>query len=258
MEDVTALILTYNQEGSIGPAIESVLSQSMVGRMRIIVSDDASSDSTLENAKSAVDRYSDVNIDVRQNLKNLGTMQHYRSVTGTVTTPFLAILEGDDLWISPTKVERQVALLKSMDDACVCFTACELVKNGNTVLHPAFAAAERFRNLEVADLLNENSPGTFSNCVYRTDKFKRALNLSKDVRGFDWIVNLLLASEGPVLFDPFPSTRYHSHPDGQWSRLSRDEQTSMLADTLNAFDALTGSRFGPFVKEAKKRFCVGV
>ncbi len=254
MAEVTAIILTYNQERTIEAAMLSAIAQSDHLDVEIVVSDDASPDSTFETARAIAARSPSISIEVRRNLTNLGTMRHYRHVISSITAPFVALLEGDDVWTSQTKLIRQINSLKRARHAAFSFTACEVAKNRSSRLHPALAHTGRYWNLGVIDLLRENSPATFSNCVYRTDQLRSVLDRVQHVRGFDWIVNLILASEGPVLFDPTPSTRYMLHVEGQWSRLSSHERRLMIADTLNGFDSITDFAYRPFVLEVKKRF----
>jgi len=256
MAEITALILTYNQERTIEAAMRSAIAQSDHLDVEIVVSDDASPDSTFETAQALAARSPAARIEVRRNPANLGTMRHYRHVISTITTPFLAILEGDDVWTSPTKLLRQIDCLKRMRQAAFCFTACEVAEDQVSRLHPDLAHTGRYWNLGVVDLLQENSPATFSNCVYRTGQFRSVLDRVRHVHGFDWIVNLILASEGPVLFDPTPSTRYVQHAGGQWSRLSAQQRKAMIADSLTAFDDITDFAYQPFVVEAKRKFGV--
>lgn len=254
--DVTVLIVTYRQGSTIRRAIESAVAQTARTRMKIIVSDDTSPDETYVRAVAATARHPDV--EVRRNNHNMGTMQHYRHLAEMITTPYVAILEGDDVWSSNTKIERQVTLLEGYPEAAMCFTACELVEDDKPArLHPTFASFNRLRSLDVIDLLHENSPATFSNCLYRSELFKKAMASTKDVRGFDWIVNLLVAVERPVIFDPVPSTKYYLHSQGQWSQLSRLEKAQMIDGTLSAFNALTGLKYAPYIQEAKKPFAHG-
>ncbi|MGO4683902.1 glycosyltransferase family 2 protein [Hyphomicrobium sp. 2TAF46] len=257
MAEITALILTYNQERTIEAAMRSAIAQSEHQDIEILVSDDASPDSTFETAKAVAARSPSIPIEVRRNPANLGTMRHYRHVISTITTPYLAILEGDDVWTSPTKLVRQIDCLKRMSHAAFCFTACEVTEDQLSRLHPALAHTRRYWNLGVVDLLFENSPSTFSNCMYRTGQLQSVLDRVQHVRGFDWIVNLILASKGPVIFDPTPSTRYVLHAEGQWSRLSAHQRKSMIGDTLSAFDEITDFAYQPFVIEAQRKFGMG-
>ena len=106
---ITVLIPTYNHEKYIEAAIESVVNQTIFDVCRVIVSDDCSLDNTFQRATRASANFG--NITVRRNIRNLGIMPHYATLVASVSTPFVAILEGDDVWLSTRKLELQHEIL---------------------------------------------------------------------------------------------------------------------------------------------------
>lgn len=117
---VTVCIPTYNQERWIGDAIQGALDQQTSFRVRILVSDDASTDATLAVCKRYAERYPD-RVHVVSNERNIGMLANYEKLYRSVDTRYIAFCDGDDYWIDPLKLQRQVDYLESHIDCGMCF-----------------------------------------------------------------------------------------------------------------------------------------
>jgi glycosyltransferase involved in cell wall biosynthesis len=111
---VCAVIPAYNAEAYIGPAIDSVLSQS-VPVEEIIVVDDGSKDGTC----AVVESYGSRVRLLRQ--KNQGPSAARNLAVGESNSEFVAFLDADDLW-HPQKIERQLEKLANSPGAVLCYT----------------------------------------------------------------------------------------------------------------------------------------
>jgi glycosyltransferase involved in cell wall biosynthesis len=247
--EITVLVPAYNHEAHIALAIESVLRQTDLRRCHVVVSDDCSSDETYGIACEFA-RYNS-NVTARRNSRNLGVMGHYRALVGDVRTPYVAILEGDDMWISARKLESQRLFLEKHGDAGMCFSACvvDFEAKGTQIEHPAWNSG-RNRILELIDLLHDNPIATFSNCFYRTERLRNALTFSEMANGYDWLCTLQIASVSDIGFLSDVSTLYRVHPGGAWSRLSRSAQRQAIRRSLKAFLRLSPDIVKPFVYDA--------
>ncbi|MFN3921897.1 MAG: glycosyltransferase family 2 protein, partial [Caldimicrobium sp.] len=101
---------TYNHERYIEECIESVLCQSYENWEMIIV-DDASTDKTPEIVQKYVNKDSRIKL-IRHN-ENYGSLyldKTYNEALSLAKGEWIAILEGDDVWL-PYKLEKQVEIL---------------------------------------------------------------------------------------------------------------------------------------------------
>lgn len=121
---VTVCIPTYNQQQWIGDAIQGALDQQTSFRVEILVSDDASSDDTLAVCRSFAERYPD-RVRVLANESNLGMLANYEKLYRSVESRYIAFCDGDDYWIDPLKLQRQVDYLESHIDCGMCFAKCK-------------------------------------------------------------------------------------------------------------------------------------
>jgi len=109
---VTLVVFAYNQESYIEAAVNSVLSQDY-SNLKIVISDDCSSDRTFERAKQMIDTYSGSHIiELRRNDKNLGLINHVNTVISEVDTELVVLAAGDDISL-PHRVSKLVNVYKS-------------------------------------------------------------------------------------------------------------------------------------------------
>jgi glycosyltransferase involved in cell wall biosynthesis len=118
----SVVIPAFNAAATIGPAIESILAQTLAAA-EIIVVDDGSSD---ETAAVAAATGGPVTI-IRQDNRGPGaaTTAGFRRVT----TPVVATLDADDLWL-PRKAERQAACLAADPAVSGVFALARLFQDG--------------------------------------------------------------------------------------------------------------------------------
>ncbi len=106
MELVSAVIITHNRKDLVMRAIESVLTQTYTN-IECIVVDDASTDGTVELLSSS----EDINYIYIPKSESRGG-NHARNVGIAASHGvYVAFLDDDDYWL-PTKIEKQLALIK--------------------------------------------------------------------------------------------------------------------------------------------------
>lgn len=120
---VSVCIVTYNQEAYIGEALDSVLKQDVSFPYEIIVGDDGSDDDTPRLLRAYQQEHPErirLNLHERNNggipaRDNMVT--NLRSARGT----YVALLDGDDYWISDDKLRRQAAFLEAHPEVSFSF-----------------------------------------------------------------------------------------------------------------------------------------
>ena len=120
----SVVIPAFNAAATIGQAIGSVLAQS-VPPAAIIVVDDGSTDATGALAQAMGDAV----LVVRRGNGGPGaaTTEGFRRVS----TPFVATLDADDLWL-PGKIARQARCLESESALAGAFSLARLFRDGDT------------------------------------------------------------------------------------------------------------------------------
>lgn len=117
-------VLTYNHEAYIRQCLDSILAQVVVFPYEIVIVDDCSTDSTREILLDYAQSHS--NIRLYLNSENQGISKNNNMILSKCKGTYVAMLEGDDYWIDPNKLQRQVDFLNANED--VGFVGGECLK----------------------------------------------------------------------------------------------------------------------------------
>jgi len=109
---ISVLIFAYNHEDYIEQTIKSVIDQKCSFSYEILISDDFSTDKTLNIIKKYQIKRPDL-VKIIANKQNLGLNTTFINAVKKAKGNFLAILGGDDYWIINNKLEMEVQLLLS-------------------------------------------------------------------------------------------------------------------------------------------------
>jgi glycosyltransferase involved in cell wall biosynthesis len=119
MATISVMILTYNHAPFLAQAIDSVLAQNTSHNLEIIIIEDCSTDGTQDIVRHYAQKYPD-KIQAYLHPKNIGRKRGIQPVVYEGFTKlngdYIAILEGDDYWTSPSKLEKQVLFLETHPD----------------------------------------------------------------------------------------------------------------------------------------------
>ncbi|MGO4536378.1 glycosyltransferase family 2 protein [Leifsonia sp. 2MCAF36] len=122
---VSVVLCTHNGESVVGEQIRSILGQT-TPVSQIVLSDDASSDGTVDRARREVSAAgSGVELTVIQNPVALGVTGNFAAALGRATEAAIALCDQDDVW-HPDKVDRVTTALEQTD-ALLVWTDARLV-----------------------------------------------------------------------------------------------------------------------------------
>jgi len=119
---VSVRMITYNHEPYIRQAIEGVMMQKTDFEFELIIGEDCSQDKTREICFEYQKKYPD-KIRVlwwHENVSKLGG--NGRRVSARCRGEFIAFCEGDDYWIDPLKLQKQVDVMRNNHNVGLCFT----------------------------------------------------------------------------------------------------------------------------------------
>jgi len=137
---VTIQCFTYNQEAYIRDCLEGFVMQKTNFRFEAIVHDDASTDGTAEVIREYEERYPDIIKPIyeteNQYSKHDGSLQ--RIMDEYTHGKYIAYCEGDDYWIDPLKLQKQVDFLENNPDYAMSYTRSKHLeqKTGKLSLGP--------------------------------------------------------------------------------------------------------------------------
>ena len=105
--------ITYNHEPFIREALEGILAQQTTFRVQLVIHDDASTDRTADIVREYHTRYPQLITAVLQeeNQYSQGNRAS-RIMKAYIRGKYLAPCEGDDYWIDPLKLQKQINFLE--------------------------------------------------------------------------------------------------------------------------------------------------
>lgn len=120
---VTIRCITYNHEPYIRQCLEGFVMQKTTFPFEAIVHDDASTDGTAAIIREYAEKYPNIIKPIyeteNQYSKHDGSLS--RIMNAHIRGKYVAICEGDDYWIDPLKLQKQVDFLESHPDYSICF-----------------------------------------------------------------------------------------------------------------------------------------
>jgi glycosyltransferase involved in cell wall biosynthesis len=211
-------MITYNHEQYIGRAINSVLRQNVGFEYEIVIGEDCSTDNTREVLTAYKNSHPNL-IKLKMQNINIGMNNNLINTFEACTGEYIAILEGDDFWISPDKLSKQVNLLDNYPPYAMCFhDVVQLEQSTGRLL--SWALRTRQTSYRLEDLLQGNFIPTGA-VVFRRNLIDKFPDFSSSLGMLDWLINILVASHGDIGFLDEVMGVYNIHSGGVWSSKSR-------------------------------------
>lgn len=241
---VSVLLITYNHEKYIIDAIRSVLMQKFNGEIEVVIVDDASIDKTIELLSNEL--HTIPNVHIYKNESNLGITKNYQKAFSLCKGEYIAVLEGDDYWIDPYKLQKQIDFLEENPFCAMCFHPF-IVQNGDL---PEFENGFKNLNSTHSDLfsikdilLNEGLIANFSVCAYRKSALEKLPQELFEVTSYDWMVNISIAQFGFLARINMPMSVYRWAPSGTWASKSLKDRLTNTIELLPVYDRILNYRF---------------
>jgi glycosyltransferase involved in cell wall biosynthesis len=250
---LSILVITYNHKEYVRQALDSILMQKVDFDFEVILADDISTDGTQEILLEYVAQYPTI-FKKEFSTKNLGITNNYRRAFSLCTGEYVAILEGDDYWVSPHKLAKQVEFLEQHRDCVVCFNRYWVNEKDKFRAQPSWHIAENsYRLLTIEQLIDENFIGNFSTSMYRAKDLKQIDEKLFELQGYDWLLNLYLCQYGVIGYLPQIMSVYRVHANGSWSRLSASEKLQSILKATQSYDAYFDYKYTEFFSAVASR-----
>ncbi len=207
---VSVCIITYNHEKWISAAIDSVLMQETDFLCELIIADDCSTDKTREIILSYAEKFP---VKLIFQKKNKGAAENWIELMEAPIGKYVAYFEGDDSWVDPLKLKKQVKVLNENTDVVLCYSNAKIndTKNPASSIYftPANKPAERI-----------NKYAVIKHCVVPTCTivFRNNLITFPDwfvqARAGDYFLLYLLSKHGDMFYYDEALALYNHHYNG--------------------------------------------
>jgi glycosyltransferase involved in cell wall biosynthesis len=249
---VTVLIVTYNHADYIAAAIESALCQKTSFAVEIIVSEDASTDGTGEIVrKLAKNRAGRMQLMLSE--RNLHSNEVVARGLRCAKGEYIALLDGDDYWTSPDKIQRQADFLDAHSECAAVFFNAKVAK-GDELTSQSWTPHAQTQFADIGEIWLGNP--------YATCTSMMRANLIRGVpdwyAGFfpitDWPLYILCAEGGKLAFIDEDAAVYRLHAGGQFSPLPQWKKLESMAIFYRQMNAALDFRHDRLAREGAAKY----
>ena len=253
MEQIDILMATYNGEKYLREQIESILNQTYKN-IRLIISDDCSTDQTREIIKQYEKKDSRIKVYLQE--QNLGYLKNFNFLLTKVENNIYMLSDQDDIWL-PQKVEKTYKFLKQNNSDLV-FTDLLVVDEKGNEVNKSF---DKLMNLtkkikktvgtyKLAYLYNSVTGCTIMSKKEQLNKILDIPTNSKHVFHDHWIA-LSVSINGKVSYLEEPLIKYRQHGDNQVGAKHTIDKFNKFDEIRNHFIDVKLGIFETYVKNPK-------
>lgn len=224
---VTIQCITYNHEPYIRQCLEGFVMQKANFRFEAIVHDDASTDGTVAIIREYAEKYPDIIkpiYETENQYSKRGFNGVFKIINKHTHGKYVALCEGDDYWIDPLKLQKQVDFLEGNPECSMCcggFVRREKRKADVPVIENKNCVHEFFFTLQDWGRKWITMPLTI---VYRRSylaEYLQKLDSYKYTRDMHLVYHLLKMGKGIYMSEILAVYRVHS--GGMASGVSKEQ-----------------------------------
>ena len=250
---VSVCTTTYNHEPFIAEAVQGVMSQETDFSFEHVIGEDCSRDRTREVLLELRTRHPDrMRLLLRE--ENLGGRRNLLSTLGACRGQYVAMLEGDDFWTSPRKLQLQADYLDSHPECAACFHPV-MKRFEEEGREKRFAPSPVRDTYTLDDLLERNFIATCS-VMFRQGLFGRFPDWIWDLPAADLPLHVLNAQHGDIGYIDEVMAVHRIHSGGVWSYHKASERLQAKIAMLEVLGDHLGPEYELKVRRALTRLQV--
>ena len=236
---VSVLMITYGHEKYIEEAINGVLKQNCAFEVELIIADDCSPDDTEKIVNRISKTHPKANwIKYTKHNKNLGMMPNFIWTLKQCKGKFIAFCEGDDYWVDPLKLQKQVDFLEENKDVSMVYTNVSIYYQDSGQLE-SISIDQKNKIFPFTDYIRNVSRIPTCTMVLRNynvlpQYFSHFLEFEKA----DYILRFLLGDKGDFGFLKENTSVYRRHEKGissQWDIINITKKGMLLNKRINEY-----------------------
>lgn len=275
---VSVRLMVYNNEPYIREAVESILMQKTEFRVEIVVGDDFSTDNTLKIIRSYEDTEK-INIRIldrpvggeywrKRKSKNASVRTNFIDIVENCHGKYVALLDGDDYWTDPLKLQKQVDFMEANPEYAMIFTNGSIVySEGSNDSHLIYSnnkdeIKRPYRVFPVPPDTTDINTLAKGNYIHTAGTL--FVNwLEEGIPAYfekttivDWPLHLMTARKGLIKFMDEDTFSYRVHQYGIYSKKNKIEKLKMA---LGQFSPVLNSKiFKKDVADIIEDYCLRV
>lgn len=217
---VSVLLITYNQQDFIAQAIESVLMQKVNFPYEIIIGEDLGTDNTrviceeyarVVNSEERRVNSGNVSIKVLPRTKNLGVAGNWCDSAQHAQGKYMMMLDGDDYWTDPNKMQMQVDFMEAHPECVICHTNTDILYMNTYAIKPS-NKHDVPEGMILHEVMGGREQMTSSTMCLRAEAVKKHIPFdmyeNEDFPCEDWPTIAILSAYGEIRYMPQSTTVY--------------------------------------------------
>lgn len=215
---VSVLLITYNQQDFIAQAIESVLMQKVDFPYEIIIGEDLGSDNTrticesyAEQVESGKRKVEGVSIKVLPRKKNLGVAGNWCDCAQHAQGKYMMMLDGDDYWTDPNKMQMQVDFMEAHPECVICHTNNDILYLNKGAIKPS-CKHDVPEGMILQEVMSGKEQIVSSTVCVRGDAVRKYIPfdvyIKEDFPCEDWPTFAILSAYGEIQYIDIVTTVY--------------------------------------------------
>jgi glycosyltransferase involved in cell wall biosynthesis len=226
-------LMTYNHEEYIAQAVESCVMQVCDFKFEVVIGDDFSTDKTLEIALKYQKKYPEIvrvlhrkkGDDYYVNRQKKGRLFNFIDIVNNCKGKYIALLDGDDYWTDPLKLQKQVDFLEANEECILTGHDAFIVDGDNTVVSEAKLPVKYKRSASGDELKQMFWVLTLSMVFRNIDELRNYPVTLLNVPNGDTCLISLLGNYGAFHYhEDIKPAAYRVHDGGVWSVLNHNQK----------------------------------
>lgn len=258
---VSIICNTYNQEDYIADALESFLMQKTNFVFEVLVHDDASTDRTAEIIREYEKKYPELIRPVYRK-KNLYSRGIPNGQIERAKGKYIALCEGDDYWIDPCKLQKQVELLEKHPECDICAHAAYVVNAETKKRIDNISPRNNSGIIEVKDVIEGGGGFVATNSLVVRKSIYDEPPEFRQFYQIDYSLQIAASLRGGMLYLPDYMSAYRYMAKSSWtSRMRTDPQKycitmDKLVTMLQKLDQETDGKYGKSIEIMIRKYTV--
>ncbi|MCS6926701.1 MAG: glycosyltransferase [Candidatus Binatia bacterium] len=250
---ISVLVMTYNHKEFIAQALDSVLMQETDFPYEILISEDCSTDGTREIVQTYHRRFPE-KIRLLLSERNLASNAVVVRGIEAARGQYVALLDGDDYWTSPYKLQKQADFLDTHPECALCFHNALVVHEDGSQEPWLWTPPDHPQITTLAHLWMGNYIATCST-MFRKGLFP---TLPAWYESFfpitDWPLHILNAEHGKIGYIDEVMGVYRYHSGGCYSRLSQPDKLTQTLQFYQRMNACLDFKYDTLVRTAIAKY----
>lgn len=239
---VSIFVMVYNHGAYLEECLEGMLMQVCDFNFEIVVGEDCSPDNSREILMDYQNRYPG-KFKLLLHETNIGAAKNQMEVFKNCEGKYIAMCEGDDYWVDPLKLQKQVDFLEANEDYVLTHSDIilksstgEYIKYSRRTISKFFKESKDRKTDVVKNLIKGNYIMTLTVLIEKNALFKALENITKNdtqIATIDYTIFLELSKLGKIHHQKEKTAVYRILPNSASNNINIDNRLRYIESTIN-------------------------